>query len=420
MRGTRRRGHPADVFDGDFYELQRGVPFDSPRDAFEDFLAHGAREKLSPHPALPFPLIPRPVRRAWSTGRAGPLQRYLSSQAVHDMVPLDAERRRRVRETVISCTRGRDRGELAVRDDWASPPAGEAGAVSIIIPTFNDFRMTVACVESIIERTVGDDYEVIVVDNGSRLPISHALAALLPDDQRVHLLRSASNTNFAGGSNTGALAASGSHLVFLNNDTEVQQGWLAPLLEPFADPHVLGTQSLLLYPDGAIQTAGTVFLRDGLLPCHLLTGEPASGRVAAVEQWHFTAVTAACLAVRTCSFYGVSGFDTAYRNGFEDVDLCMRLIAKAPGGDFHLASRSRVVHRESRTPGRFTHVDENRERFVSRWGSRLDSGDEAVFRLTDYELVEVRSDERAVPAARPTLRRRDDNSCPRRDGQNGA
>jgi GT2 family glycosyltransferase len=283
--------------------------------------------------------------------------------------------------------------------------------------------MTVACVDSVITRTPGHDYEIIVVDNGSDAHISHALAALLPSDERVHLLRSSDNRNFAGGSNMGALAARGTYLVFLNNDTEVMNdAWLEPLLAPLTDPHVLGTQGLLVYPDGSIQTAGTVFLGDGLLPCHLLAGEqvPAEG-LAVLDQWHFTAVTAACLAVRACDFHAVRGFDVGYQNGFEDVDLCMRLIGQAPeGGDFHLASRSRVTHFESRSRGRFDHVDQNRQRFSSRWRDRLDSADEGIFRLTDYELVAVLSDGLDVPAAKPTLRRRSADGQGPGQGHSGA
>lgn len=412
-RRPRREG-PTVAFDRDFYQLQRGLPFDSSRDAFNDFIEHGANAKLSPHPALPFPAIPRRARREWSRGHSGPLRRYLAAR-VEDMPRLDEEQYRRIRDTAASCAQHRECGDLPVRTDWGSPPTGEVVSASIIVPTFNEFRMTVACVESVLEHTHRDDYEVIVVDNGSKAHIAHALAAFLPSDERVHLLRSPKNLDFAGGTNMGALAASGGRLVLLNNDTKVQDEWLDPLLAPLDDPHVLGTQSLLLYPDGTIQTAGTVFIGDGLLPCHLLAGQPASARLTGVEEWHFTAVTAACMAVRSHDFYGVSGFDTAYRNGFEDVDLCLRLLETAPAGsDFHLASRSRVTHLESKSDGRFNHVDRNRERFVSRWGSRLGSADRGVFRLTDYELVEVSSDELALPAAKPTLRRRSGGADPPR------
>ena len=397
------------VFDREFHELARGRRFDSTKEALDDFLRVGADRRLSPHPALPFPLMPRSVREHWRSGDTNRVGDYLRSGATRDMVALGDDQRRRVLRSVASYARQVAVGDVPVREGWDCPPGGGTTAVTVVIPTFNDFRLTLKCVRAVLENTHSHGLELVVVDNGSALHVSHALAAQLPDDPRVHLLRSPVNANFAGGSNMGALASSGSTLVFLNNDTLVQPGWLDPLLAPLDDPDVLGTQSLLLYPDGEIQTAGTIFVDEHLLPCHLLAGQEEPSQLRALERWPFTAMTAACLAVRARDFFAVNGFDTGFRNGFEDVDLCMRLRSTGPAGAaFRLASGSRVVHLESRSPGRYRYVDENRERFLERWRHLLHDRDVGAFELVGYELVGVQDDGRQVPAARPTLRPRRD------------
>ena len=65
------------------------------------------------------------------------------------------------------------------------------------------------------------------------------------------------NHGFALGNNLGLVHAHGATVVFLNNDTEVEAGWLAPLVRSLADPEVLGAQSLLIYPDGTSSPPGS-------------------------------------------------------------------------------------------------------------------------------------------------------------------
>ena len=71
---------------------------------------------------------------------------------------------------------------------------------------------------------------------------------------RVQVHRSPENHGFALGNNLALAHATGDVVVFLNNDTTVPPGWLAPLREALADDDVLGAQPLLLYPTGSIQS----------------------------------------------------------------------------------------------------------------------------------------------------------------------
>ena len=168
--------------------------------------------------------------------------------------------------------------------------------------------------------------------------------------------------DFAEHCNYGAQTA-GDPIVFLNDDTEPSPGWLQALCEPFSDPRVGIVGARLTYPDGRIQHAGVYLDRPGgVLTAHnVLTDEPSRN----VE-----AVTGACMAVRRECWDELDGFDPAYRNGYEDIDLCLR--ARAAGWTVRYAAESRGVHHESQSgPARWAHVNENVKRLQEQHGDHF-------------------------------------------------
>ena len=108
-------------------------------------------------------------------------------------------------------------------------PAGPAARVSIIIPTFNRLDLTRACLNALRANTPAADFEIVVVDNASTDGTPDFLAA----EQTAGRLRAICNANnggFARACNQGAAAARADILLFLNNDTQVTDGWLAALV----------------------------------------------------------------------------------------------------------------------------------------------------------------------------------------------
>lgn len=273
-----------------------------------------------------------------------------------------------------------DGWELAVLGrhliDWEQLRAGAdqrvTGRTSILIPAFEDWRMTVRAVAAALDTTRDLDVEIVVISNGSGLMFAAGLVAQLSTLERVKLVISPRNRMFALGSNLAFAASTGSNVVFLNNDTEARDGWLPPLLEQLRNPAVRGVQPLLLYPDGTVQTAGTVFPPGRALPGHLLANHPADDalRLGCLD---LNAVTAAALAMRASEFAELEGFDPLYVNGWEDVDLCLRAIDTF-GGRFRTEVASRVVHHEGKSPGRGLRMLDNRRLFSQRWGDRLPQG----------------------------------------------
>lgn len=276
-----------------------------------------------------------------------------------------------------------------------SRTARDPEKVSILMLTYNDWKRTVVAVDAILALDYDRPIEVVLVDNGSLPFVGRILRSCYADEPRVVVILSPHNLNFAGGSNLAYANSSGDRIVFLNNDTEVQAGWLTHLLEPLEDPAVLGTQPLLTYPDGTVQTAGTIFGTPGVLPRHFLVQHPVEDVLALPDYAldRFSAVTAACLAMRADQFAAVRGFDELFANGMEDVDLCLRLQANL-GGHFKVVRESRVVHHESLTPGRGARTLANRERFLNRWHGNMPVSDE--WRYSELGLESRRQIPRSV------------------------
>ncbi len=233
---------------------------------------------------------------------------------------------------------------------------------SIIMPVCNRVELTRDCLTTLATLNGLPDYELIVIDNGSTDGTAEFLAQLGGD---VRIVTNTENVGFAKACNQGAALARGKYLVFLNNDTIPRPGWLEALVwEVEQDQEIAVVGSKLLYGDGTTQHAGVVFSRTSGIPYHLyrrLPGEsPAVNR-----RREFQCVTAACMLVRRESFEKVGGFNEAYRNGFEDVDLCLKI--REQGYRIVYQPRSVVIHLEEQTPGRKTHDADNMRLFLSRW-----------------------------------------------------
>lgn len=292
---------------------------------------------------------------------------------------------------------------------WSALEADEGrdGVVSVVIPTYADSTMTSMAVEAVCAAGADRPLQVIVWDNGCSYADSIVLAALAERYAEVEVHHSRVNHGFALGNNLAVRNATGEHLVFLNNDTIVQPGWLDPLVDAVRGD-VAGAQSLLLFADGTIQSAGIAFPSSGGLPHELLRGFPAED-AAKLEDAPLNAVTGAALCVRRSDFLRVGGFDPVFRNGMEDVDLCLRL-AEGRRGAFRVVPKSRVVHLESQTPGRFTSSISNRAIFVDRWSEELPRDDVDLWRgagveVAGHQIRNVVSEDRRLCQPSPLLTR---------------
>ena len=261
---------------------------------------------------------------------------------------------------------------------------------SIIIPVFNKTELTQQCLTQLAKVTDGVSYEVIVVDNNSTDGTRTFLDTLGGD---IQVIRNQSNLGFAKACNQGARAARGKYFVFLNNDTIPQEGWLKVLVEEAeTDNDIAIVGSKLLFADDTLQHAGVAFSRNLLMPYHIYRCLPNTGKLGNRRRV-LKAVTAACMLVKRHWFEEAKMFDEGYKNGFEDIDLCLKIGAR--GGKVIYQPKSWLYHLESQTPGRKNHEKHNADLFLERWEKAL-CADEDLIAFEDGVALETDSSDGLV------------------------
>ena len=226
--------------------------------------------------------------------------------------------------------------------------------VSILIPSKDHTADLEKCLSSIYEKTQWKKFEVIVIENNSTEPETFDYYEKAP--ARYPGLRvvkwPGKGFNFSAINNFGRQNAQGEYLLLLNNDVEILNGdWLTELLRPCA--HEGGAAicgAMLYYPDDTIQHAGVVTGLGGYAGhSHKYRPRGGSGylfRAATVQD--FSAVSGACLLVKTSVYDEVGGLDEGFAVAFNDVDFCLRVreagyrIAWTPYAElYHYESKSR-------------------------------------------------------------------------------
>ena len=247
--------------------------------------------------------------------------------------------------------------------------------VSLVIPMRNRVGFTRRCLASIERCSTYLPREIVLVDNGSSERAS--LDFLEETAARHRVVRYPGPFNYSAICNAGARVARGQHLLFLNNDTQVETpDWLEALLEHSQRREVGAVGAQLLYPDRRIQHGGVFLMGQptafaGHAFKHLPEHSDAWRGLAHVVR-DVSAVTGACLMLRREVFEEVRGFDEAIAVAFGDVDLCLRLRAR--GYLIVYTPLARLLHHESATRRGTAPRSDNR--LVSeRWRAALDRGD---------------------------------------------
>ncbi len=228
-----------------------------------------------------------------------------------------------------------------------------APLVSVIIPTRDQVALLQRCLTSLRENTDYTPIEIVIVDNGSREPETHALLRDLSQNPSVQILTGSGEFNFSRLINYGARAARGEILALLNNDIETEKtGWLREMVSHAIRPEVGAVGARLWYPDGRLQHAGVVLGLHGLAShaFQRFPPQPISpiNRTFALSQ-NYSAVTAACMVLRKAIFDDLGGFDENLPNNFNDVDFCLRLRER--GWQIIWTPYADLIHHESASRG---------------------------------------------------------------------
>lgn len=243
--------------------------------------------------------------------------------------------------------------------------------VSIIIPVYGKLPYTLACLRSIALHPPSMPFEVIVVDDASPDDSAEVLARI----DGLILLRNTSNLGFIGSCNAGASAAHGEILHFLNNDTQVTDGWLDRAIECLDDEPGCGlVGSRLVYPDGRLQEAGGLVFADG--SCWNIGRFESRNQPAYLYRRDVDYVTGAAMFMRHALFAQLGGFDLRYAPAYyEDTDLAFA-VRKA-GHRVVYEPRSLVIHAEGISAGTDLgtgmkqHQRANQAVFADKWQHEL-------------------------------------------------
>lgn len=254
--------------------------------------------------------------------------------------------------------------------------------VTLIIPTKNGKALVKACIESILEKTVYQNYEILLIDNGSDEKESVDYFAELDKHAKIRVLRYPREFNYSAINNFGVQhACSNSAVVgLINNDIEViNPYWLTSMVGHAMRNDVGCVGAKLLYSDGRIQHAGVVLgYGGGAGHAHKYFPRYHPGymkRLIATQ--NYSAVTAACLLVKKSLFTEVGGLNERDLTvAFNDVDFCLRV--KETGVRNVYCAEAELYHHESVSRG-LDHAPEKAARFnreliylKKQWGKYIE------------------------------------------------
>ena len=253
--------------------------------------------------------------------------------------------------------------------------------VSLIIPTRDQADLLSACVTSIQTLSAYRNFEIIVVDNNSEKPETHALFEALTTAPNVSVLPYPHPFNYSGINNFAVRRSRGEIIGLINNDVEAMNGeWLGEMVRHAARKDVGAVGALLFYGDDTVQHAGVICGPRGVA-AHRGVGL-SEVALAATPMGMVTrqqsCVTAACLLTRQDVWQEVEGLDAInLAVAFNDVDYCLK--AREAGYKVIWTPNARLYHHESKSRGRDDENLQKAARFErevvfmrERWGKILD------------------------------------------------
>lgn len=237
--------------------------------------------------------------------------------------------------------------------------------VSVVTVNFNQPAVTEDLLRS-LQKVTYPSLEVFVVDNGCKKGCQH-LKATFPE---VIFLESKINLGFAGGNNLAIRQAKGEYVLLLNNDTEVDPGFLEPMVKLYAEVPKLGVVSpLIIYQEGQlIQYAGATAINfytgRGKKLGNKQAISPEFEKAYPTELGHGAAMLFPQAIVKEIGL-----LPEEYFLYYEEHDWCE--ATKRAGYRVYFQGASRVYHKESVSVGRANplktyYLNRNRLLFIQR------------------------------------------------------
>ncbi len=260
--------------------------------------------------------------------------------------------------------------------------------VSILIPNKDHAGDLRRCVDSILEKSTYENYEILIIENNSTTQEIRDYYAELAGHPKIRIETWEGEFNYSKINNFGASKAKGEYLLLLNNDTQViTLDWIEELLMYAQRDDVACVGAKLYYEDYTIQHAGIVIG----LGAHRTAGHTHyrinkenlgyMGKLCYAQD--VSAVTGACMMVKKERYDRVGGLDESFAVALNDVDFCLRMRALGylnvftPFAElFHYESVSRGSDVErAADEKKARRYEEEAARFREKWKAELEAGD---------------------------------------------
>lgn len=261
--------------------------------------------------------------------------------------------------------------------------------ISIVIPNKDHAADLKRCITSILEKSTYENYEIVIVENGSETKEIFDYYTSLKEYDNIRVVtyekpEGQNGFNYSAVNNFGVKQTKGDYILLLNNDTEViTVNWMEELLMYAQREDVGAAGAKLYYGNKTIQHAGVVLQ----LGAHRTAGHSHygqsrenlgyMGRLCYAQ--NVSAVTGACLLVKKSLFEEVGGLDESFAISLNDVDFCLKLREKGLLNVF--TPFAELYHYESVSRG----LDDNGEKaerynresahFREKWKTVLEKGD---------------------------------------------
>ena len=259
--------------------------------------------------------------------------------------------------------------------DYAMPKT--VPSVTIVIPTRNQQALLKACIRSVVEKTnyPKSKLEICIVDNGSDCQETRNYLDSIRKAGIAKVSLDSRPFNFSQLNNTAVAGIETDFVVFMNNDVEViSSDWLRELVSTASQGDVGAVGAKLLYPDNTVQHGGVV-IGCGHAASHAFVGlaqdDPGIGFRPVIRN-EFSAVTGACLLIRTALFKEVSGFDEEHFGvALNDTDLCLKVRERGFRNVY--CPKALLYHHESKsrgyeiTPDKLHRFEREAAKFRQRW-----------------------------------------------------
>ena len=257
--------------------------------------------------------------------------------------------------------------------------------VSIVIPFKDKPELLDMCVNSILEKSTYQNYEIIGISNNSEASETFEMMTVLEKkDARVAFYEYNTEFNYADINNHAVNTyAKGEHLLLLNNDIEViTPDWIEAMLEHSQREEIGCVGAKLYFPNDTVQHAGVIIGLGGYAGhSHKMYPRENPGyfnRLGVVQ--NVSAVTAACLMIKKCIYQEIGGMDEVkFKVAYNDVDFCLRVVEEGYLNIF--TPYTEMYHHESisrgyeTTPEKIARFETEKDALFERHRGILENGD---------------------------------------------